>query len=98
MTRRMRSGSVWSQFHQGHAQEGPAARCYQFQCGHLSLFEVCAVAACGANAIKETRRKDLPLDVINFSVAISACEKDAQWQRVAPVPSRRRAGRTAARH
>eukprot|EP00973_Karenia_brevis_P090937 12405112-Karenia_brevis.AAC.1 len=53
----------------------------------------CAVAASCASAMKETRRKGLPLDVIIFSTAISACEKDAQRQHVAPMPSRRRAGR-----
>eukprot|EP00973_Karenia_brevis_P012040 1635264-Karenia_brevis.AAC.1 len=68
----MRSGSVWRQCHQGDAQEGPAARCDYFRCGHLNLREGCAVAACGANAIKERHREGLPLDRISFCATIPA--------------------------
>eukprot|EP00973_Karenia_brevis_P062176 8647815-Karenia_brevis.AAC.1 len=89
----MRSGSMWRQCHQGGMQEGSAARSDQLQCGHLSVRVGCAVATCGADAIKETRRKGLPLVVISFSAAISACKKDAQRKHVASTPSKRRAGR-----
>eukprot|EP00973_Karenia_brevis_P061769 8590019-Karenia_brevis.AAC.1 len=46
--KRMISGSVWRRRLRRVVQGGPAARCRQLQCSHLSLRERSAVAACGA--------------------------------------------------
>eukprot|EP00973_Karenia_brevis_P084901 11781025-Karenia_brevis.AAC.1 len=76
LVRKMRSGSVRCDCSIGNAQGEPVARRDQLQGSHISLQERCAVAACGADDIDEMGRDGLPLDVISFRAAISACEKD----------------------
>eukprot|EP00973_Karenia_brevis_P015741 2155481-Karenia_brevis.AAC.1 len=69
LARRVDSGSVWRRCKRSNAQGGFAARRDQLQGGHISLRERYAAAAYGADAIDETLREGLLLDVISCRAA-----------------------------